>query len=90
MPKLKRRLRPSSALFLFGVAAAAALPLAGRSTPASAAALVDPSIDAQIADFYRARGGAPLWLSPTSGAAAQQLLSAARDRAGRQSQPEAL
>ena len=75
MPKLKRRLRPSSALFLLGVAAAAALPLAGRSTPASAAALVDPSIDAQIADFYRARGGAPLWLSPTSGAAAQQLLS---------------
>jgi murein L,D-transpeptidase YcbB/YkuD len=36
---------------------------------------VDPSFDAQVAEFYRARGGAPLWLAPSSGAAAQQLLS---------------
>lgn len=75
MPKIQRRMRPLNALFLLGVAAAAAIPLASRSTPASAAALVDSSFEAQIADFYRARGGAPLWLSPTSGAAAQQLLS---------------
>ena len=29
---------------------------------------------ASIAAFYRARGGAPLWFSPTSGASVQQLL----------------
>jgi murein L,D-transpeptidase YcbB/YkuD len=28
----------------------------------------------EIADFYRARGGAPLWFAPNAGAAAQQLL----------------
>ena len=30
--------------------------------------------DAAVANFYRARGGAPLWLSPRSGNAAQQLI----------------
>src|SRR3954454_7313150 len=28
----------------------------------------------EIAAFYRSRGGAPLWFSPRSGAAAQQLV----------------
>lgn len=60
----------------FGLAAAAAIavPLVGHSARASAAA-VSPSIDSEITAFYRTRGGAPLWFSPTSGAAAQQLIS---------------
>ena len=65
---------------LAGVAAlslaAAALPLVA-STPASAARPVADSanITGSITDFYRARGGAPLWFSPASrGAGAQRLL----------------
>ena len=30
--------------------------------------------DGEIADFYRARGGAPLWFAPSSGSAADQLI----------------
>ena len=30
--------------------------------------------DSEIASFYHSRGGAPLWLSPSSGPAAQQLI----------------
>ena len=41
--------------------------------PAPAAAASDPA-DAGVASFYRARNGAPLWLSPRSGNAAQQLI----------------
>ena len=45
-------------------------PLAMHVAPAAA-----QSVDGgEIADFYRARGGAPLWFAPRSGAAAQQLL----------------
>src|SRR3954453_19742265 len=45
--------------------------------PANAAAApVVPSVQGQtIADFYRARGGAPLWLSPAAGNSAEQLIS---------------
>jgi murein L,D-transpeptidase YcbB/YkuD len=75
MPKLQRRMRRLNALCLLGIAAAAVVPLVGHSTPASAAALVDASSESQIAAFYRERGGAALWLAPTSGAAAQELLS---------------
>jgi murein L,D-transpeptidase YcbB/YkuD len=35
---------------------------------------VDNVAAGTVADFYRARGGAPLWLSQRSGAAAQQLI----------------
>ena len=63
-------------------AAAAGLALAGaplshaqaapaRAKPAAAAPAPAPRIS--VADFYRARQGAPLWLSKTSGDAAQQL-----------------
>jgi murein L,D-transpeptidase YcbB/YkuD len=31
-------------------------------------------MDGEIADFYRSRGGAPLWFGPNAGPAAQQLL----------------
>jgi murein L,D-transpeptidase YcbB/YkuD len=41
--------------------------------PAEAAAPA-ASASSDVNAFYRARGGAPLWLSPRSGAAAQQLI----------------
>jgi len=59
-----------------GVAAASALsalPIAFPSPPATAASRA-PSYDSDIAAFYRARGGAPLWFAPNSGDAAQKLL----------------
>jgi murein L,D-transpeptidase YcbB/YkuD len=56
------------AALLVGIATPAALSL--TSAPAAAQA-VDGG---EIADFYRARGGAPLWFSPRSGAAAHQLV----------------
>jgi len=40
--------------------------------PARAAAATP--FDGEIADFYRARGGAPLWFAPNAGAAAPQLI----------------
>ena len=33
-----------------------------------------PPFDGEIADFYRARGGAPLWFAPNAGDAAPQLI----------------
>ena len=50
--------------------AAVAAPLAMQSAPAAAQAIDGGG----IADFYRARGGAPLWFGPRSGTAAQQLV----------------
>jgi murein L,D-transpeptidase YcbB/YkuD len=44
----------------------------GASAQARSAAAV--SFDGEIADFYRARGGAPLWFGPNSGGAAEQLV----------------
>jgi murein L,D-transpeptidase YcbB/YkuD len=54
-------------------AAAAAIPITvgWSSMPAQAAAF---AIDGNVGSFYASRDGAPLWFSPTSGAAAQQLL----------------
>jgi murein L,D-transpeptidase YcbB/YkuD len=42
--------------------------------PRPAASIAAAPDDAGVASFYRARGGAPLWLSPRSGNAAQQLI----------------
>ena len=51
-------------------AAGGAIVLGVAPTPAAA-----QSVDgAEVAAFYRSRGGAPLWFSPRSGAAAQQLV----------------
>ena len=66
------------------LAAAALLPAASSvamafSAPA-AAAIVPPQqqqlvqANQSVADFYRARGNAPLWLTPAAGDAAEQLL----------------
>lgn len=51
-------------------AVALTVPLAIRAGPAVA----QSSNGSEIADFYRARGGAPLWFAPRSGEAAVQLL----------------
>jgi murein L,D-transpeptidase YcbB/YkuD len=51
-------------------AVAVAAPIAIHVQPAAAQGVSD----GEIADFYRARGGAPLWFSPSSAGAAQQLL----------------
>jgi L,D-transpeptidase YcbB len=66
--------------FLKGAAAAAGLALAAAplslawASPAAAQA-VRPVAGQSVADFYRARGGAPLWLSPSAGDSAQQLVT---------------
>jgi murein L,D-transpeptidase YcbB/YkuD len=72
--------RPLKRFFVLKIASAAlavplALQLAMHVAPARAAALVAPSLDSEISTFYRERAGAPLWLAPTSGAAAQELIS---------------
>jgi murein L,D-transpeptidase YcbB/YkuD len=74
MGKLSR-----GALPLRIVAASAAAVAFGLVAPqplgiAPAAAATAAPFDGEIADFYRARGGAPLWFAPRSGAAAQQLV----------------
>jgi L,D-transpeptidase YcbB len=46
---------------------AAVVPVTAKTAPVAA-------FDGAIADFYRARGGAPLWLAPNAGAAAPQLI----------------
>src|SRR5207302_11199191 len=59
-------------LGLAAAALAAAVPAALTLAPSQAVA---QSFDGgEIADFYRARGRAPLWFAPHSGAAARQLL----------------
>ncbi|MGZ2410984.1 L,D-transpeptidase YcbB [Sphingomonas sp. F9_3S_D5_B_2] len=73
---MKTRLSRSTMLRAGGFAAlglALASPIALTiPTPASAQRLGDAGAD--VADFYRGRGGQPLWFSPRSGAAAQQLV----------------
>jgi len=60
----------SGALFLSSQAAAAQ-----TTTAASVAAVASPQSSQSVADFYRARGGTPLWLAPAAGDAAQQLVA---------------
>jgi len=60
-------------------AAAGALAAMGIATPillgsTSATAAAAAPFDGQVAEFYRARGGAPLWFSPTARNAAPQLV----------------
>ena len=64
-----------------GIAAAfalAALPVssaeAARPKAPAAAATQPQIVDQSISGFYRSRNGAPLWLSPTAGDAAEQLI----------------
>jgi L,D-transpeptidase YcbB len=54
------------------IATAVAAPLALSIAPSHASA--QAADGGEIADFYRARGGGPLWFGPTSHGASQQLL----------------
>jgi murein L,D-transpeptidase YcbB/YkuD len=75
MNKLRRGPLPLNGfLSAAAILGAVAIPFAARSVPAAAAAATAaPGSD--VASFYRARGGAPLWFSPKSGNAAQQLIT---------------
>ena len=75
MNRLFRGALPLRRIFAAGTALTAAglaLPMVLPTGAVHAAA--QAPFDSEIADFYRSRGGAPLWLSPRSGAAVQQLL----------------
>jgi L,D-transpeptidase YcbB len=67
MVKLRTIVASGSALVGLGIAMPAMAPVQAR-TPVAA------PLSGEIAQFYRARGGAPLWFAPTAGPAAQQLL----------------
>ena len=75
MGKFVRGALPLKRLAGAGVALAAlAIPAAVATTPATAKTAPGGAFDGEIGDFYRARGGAPLWLAPNAGAAAPQLI----------------
>jgi murein L,D-transpeptidase YcbB/YkuD len=77
--KARSKMAPPTSLIWLGVAAAAvaamATPLVVAGSAAQAAAAPSLAGASEIADFYRARGGAPLWFAPRAGNAAQQLLT---------------
>jgi L,D-transpeptidase YcbB len=52
----------------------AAAPLSAVSAAPAAAPARPLMVGQTVADFYRARSGAPLWLSPAAGDSAQQLI----------------
>ena len=52
---------------------AISVPVAIGSVPVHAAQASSP-FDSEIADFYRGRGGQPLWFGPKAGAAAPELI----------------
>jgi len=77
MDKVVRGVAPLKKIIAAGssVAAIAMLaPVALGTAPAGARAAAPAPFDGEIADFYRARGGAPLWFAPNAGDAAQQLV----------------
>ena len=77
--------RPVHSFQKNGLAAALMFGAAAFCAPAAAAAQTAPLVSAvavarahtgqSVADFYKARHGAPLWLSPAAGDAAQQLIA---------------
>jgi murein L,D-transpeptidase YcbB/YkuD len=68
LPPLGRIFAAGSGLAALAFASPVVLPIA------SAHAAAAPAFDSEIADFYRSRGGAPLWFGPTARDAAPQLL----------------
>jgi murein L,D-transpeptidase YcbB/YkuD len=70
--------KTNSSLTVKALVLAGAVSIVGAAAPLGAPASARPSaasaFDAEIASFYRARGGAPLWLAPGSGQAANQLV----------------
>ena len=73
-----KKMGPAVALTIGAAALLAPLPAAAQSTTASAAAVASPQTGQTLADFYKARKGAPLWLAPQSGDAAQKLVALLR------------
>jgi len=67
---LTRILAAGSAVAAVGIPA----PIALNTAPAEARAPAPAPIEGEIADFYRSRGGAPLWFAPNARDAAQQLV----------------
>ena len=65
----------AAALVLSAAALLAPMPAAAQSPPVGAAALARPQAGQGVADFYKARKDAPLWLSPAAGDAAEQLIA---------------
>jgi murein L,D-transpeptidase YcbB/YkuD len=66
----------SAALIAGAAVMFAPIPAAAQSTTVASVAAVARSQNGQsVADFYKARKGAPLWLTPQAGDAADQLLS---------------
>jgi murein L,D-transpeptidase YcbB/YkuD len=64
----------ASALMLGAAALLYPAPAAAQSTPiAAVASIAQPG--QSVADFYKARKGAPLWLTPQAGDAADQLIA---------------
>jgi murein L,D-transpeptidase YcbB/YkuD len=77
MGKLIRGFKPLNKVLGAGAAMGAlmvAAPLALPATAAKAKAAAPAPIESEIADFYRSRGGAPLWFAPNAGDAAPQLV----------------
>ena len=70
--KLIRTCLTAAAAIALGTAFLGIAPRATESAAARPAPVSDQA--AAIAAFYRSRGGAPLWFSPRSGAAPQQLI----------------
>jgi murein L,D-transpeptidase YcbB/YkuD len=66
----RKKIMSKIALALATMVAGIAAPLTTSVQPAAAQSVGG----AEIADFYRARGGAPLWLAPNAGTSAQQLI----------------
>ena len=66
----------AAALTIGAAALLAPAPAFAQSAPVAAvAAAGQPQAGQGVADFYKARKGAPLWLTPQAGDAAQQLIS---------------
>ena len=75
----RKKSGPAAALIIGAAAVlaptAAAAQTAATAPVASAAAVARPQAGQGVADFYKARQGVPLWLSPQSGDAAQKLIA---------------
>src|SRR5438094_8591363 len=75
MGKLIRGGSPLNKIFAAGAAVTALAVAAPLALPIAALHAATPApFDGEIADFYRARGGAPLWFAPNARDAAPQLL----------------
>ena len=75
MSKLSRGALPlTKVLAVGGILAVTATTAPLIVAPASARSTAVSPVDGEIADFYRSRGGAPLWFAPGAGNAASQLL----------------